>query len=243
MGNCIILILADGGGDKECDYGKYLRLQKSGCIAYSNDFEQIDDKSMYHASYALKCECSDSTSVYVIREGVEGGQGFDISSKQKRAKKAVELINAQRIQDQIIIIAHQDIEEKLQGISTKATMCYRTGGDGGTECEWKVVCDIVEACLSKKQSLSFEQIKEKIEHCTIKKKLRIIIHKLELLIAPLNIECEGKESRSVNIDNKINQKISCLVAGESCDTETEKFLNRGCGGRPLAVIGRRKVLE
>lgn len=237
MGNCIILILADGGGDKECDYGKYLRLQKSGCIAYNKDFEQIDDK-FRHASYALKCECPDSTNVYVIREQAAGGQGFDISSNiQKRAEKVVELINKQPIQDQIIIIAHQGIdEEELKDISPKEIMCYRTSGDEGTECEWKLVCEIVDECLSKKQSLSFEQIKEKIEHCTIKKKLRIIIHKLELLIAPLKIECEDKDDRSVNIDNGINQKISCLVAGENCGGETEEFLNKCCGGKSLKQL-------
>lgn len=236
MGNSVILILADGGDDKECNYGQYLRLQKSGCIAYNNDFEQINDNSI---SYALKCECPDSTSVYVIREQAAGGQGFkfNIGTKQERAEKVGELIDKQATQDQIIVIAHQDIDEQvLQEKGIKEIMCYRTDGDEGTECEWKVVCDIVEACLSQNQSLSFEQIKEKIEYCPIKKKIRIIIHKLELLIAPLKIECEDKEGRSVNIDNEINQQIRCLLAGENCGGETKEFLNKCCGGKSLKQL-------
>ena len=166
MGNNVILILADGGDDKG-NYGQYLRLQKSGCIAYNMHFGQIADNDV---SYALKCECLDSTSVYVVREQAVGGQGFNIGSEKERAEKVVKLINNQNIQDQIIIIAHQKIDEKeLRDISTKKIMYYRTGGDEETECEWKLVCEIVDECLSKKQSLSFEQIKEKIEHCTIKK--------------------------------------------------------------------------
>lgn len=244
MGNSVILILADGGDDKECNYGQYLRLQKSGCIAYNNDFEQIVDKSMYHASCALKCECPDSTSVYVIREQATGGQGFDIGSKQERAEKVVELINKQTIQDQIIIIAHKDIEEKLQGTSTKEIMCYRTGGDEGAEWKWKLVCEIVDECLSKKQSLSFEQIKEKINYCTIKKKLRVIIHKLELLIAPLNIECQGKESQHVNINNGMKEKISCMVTGDSTNEEMASFLKENCAGKSLKVLlEERKYLS
>ena len=54
-----------------------------------------------------------------------------------------------------------------------------------------------------------------------------------MLIAPLNIECEGKDGRSVNIDNEINQQISCLVAGANCSGKTEEFLSKSCGGKPL----------
>lgn len=249
MGKSVILILADRdrGDANNRDYEKYLRLEESSPIAYTRDFGQIENTSTSE-SFGLLYQLADSTSIYVIREkSGYYGKGFEVSNDSERAEVITNLIEKKFFNnnDQLLIIAHHGIDEKkLQGISTKEIMCYRTSGDGGKECEWKLVCDIVEACLSKKRSLSFEQIKEKIEHCTIKKKIRIIIHKLELLIAPLKIECEGKEGRSVNIDNEINQQISCLVAGESCDAETEKFLNRCCGGKSLRqLLEERKYLS
>lgn len=242
MGNSVILTLADGGDANNRNYGKYLQLEKSSPFAYYNrDFGQIANANMIE-SFGLQYQLVDFTSVYVIREkGGKKGKGFVMRNDSERARAQVitNLIKKQSLNnnDQLLIIAHHGIDKTVLPIQN--CMIYRTGGgagDVGTECEWEIVCNIVDACLSQEKTLSFEQIKEKIEHCTIKKKLRIIIHKLELLIAPLNIECEGKDGQSVNIDNEINQQISCLVAGESCDTETEKFLNRCCGGKSLKQL-------
>ncbi|MCG2831310.1 MAG: hypothetical protein L6302_09680 [Desulfobacteraceae bacterium] len=231
--------MADGGDANNSAYGKYLRLEESSPIAYTKDFGQIENTNTSE-SFGLLYQLADSTSIYVIREkSGYYGKGFKVSNDSERAEVITNLIEKKFFSnnEQLLIITHHKIDEKkLQGISTKEIMWYRTGGDEGTACEWKLVCEIVDECLSKKQSLSFEQIKEKIKYCTIKKKIRVIIHKLELLIAPLKIECEDKEGRPVDIDNEINQQISCLVAGANCSGKTEEFLNRCCGGKSLKQL-------
>lgn len=239
MGKSVILILTDGGDANNRYYGKYLQLEKSSPFAYYNrDFGQIANANMSE-SFGLQYQLVDFTSVYVIREkGGDKGKGFVMRNDSERARAQVitNLIKQQFLNnnDQLLIIAHHGIDKTVLPIQN--CMIYRTGGGADTECEWEIVCNIVDECLSQKKILSFEQIKEKIKYCLVKKKLRPIIHELELLIAPLNIECQGKESRSVNINNEINQQISCLVAGENCGGETEEFLNKCCGGKSLKQL-------
>jgi len=237
--NYIILTLADGGKDSGSPaYKKYFDLMNktSQIVAsyYNNDLEQIKDDNKKDNVYVLGLK-SEIMEIYILRED-SGGGGFRFGNQSDRTTKINDVIKRLceipaedakiNTENEIIVIAHHEVDESK--LSNYQVITYRTGGDFNTNPEWGVVCYIVDNCLLKYELPVFKEVKNRINYCKVIRPLRIKIHELELLIAPLKIESYGETSVNDNDIKECFREIKSLILDDEDKKDSiEQLLKLG----------------
>jgi len=197
MSNCIILTLADGGENNKPPYQKYQLLQKekNNYLFLDDYFDKVSITSEYsiHINFGTNVSTND---ILVIRED-KGRGGYSDLEKSRRTEIIHNALQYLKETSRVIIIAHGEVNEVelYNNSKIEQVMVYKTGGDERFKCEWKIVEDIVENII-KNQSPDFEKLLEKIRLCKVVPKIRKLIYKLEILIAPFSIQLQG-----INVQN------------------------------------------